>query len=83
MPAEVAGLEPVTFDIAMKRGVFVRGRVVDKSTGRPIKGYANYFCMGDNPNVRDYSGFPSEPDASMPDSTTRAGMRSSPCPGGA
>ena len=59
VPAEGRALEAVTFDIAMKRGVFVRGRVVDKSTGRPIKGYATYFCMGDNPNLRDYSGFAS------------------------
>ncbi len=57
VPAESPALEPVTFDIAMKRGVFVRGRVVDKNTGRPIKGYANYFCFGDNPNVREYSSF--------------------------
>jgi RNA polymerase sigma factor (sigma-70 family) len=57
VPAESPPLEPVTFDVAMKRGVIVRGKVVDKSTGRPIKGDAHYFCFSDNPNVREYSGF--------------------------
>ncbi len=78
VPAESPGLEPITFDIAMKRGVFVRGRVVDKVTGRPIRGYANYYAFADNPNVSDYAGFSA---SNMPRSTSRAGMRSLHCPG--
>jgi hypothetical protein len=55
--AETPGLEPITFDIAMKRGVLVRGRVTDKVTGRPIHGQAIYYAFADNPHARAYSGF--------------------------
>jgi RNA polymerase sigma factor (sigma-70 family) len=57
VPADSPGLEPVAFDFALKRGVVVRGRVTDKVTGRPIRGYANYYAFGDNPSVQDYPGF--------------------------
>jgi len=57
VPAESTGLAPVTFDIALKRGAFVRGRVVDKVTGRPIRGSANYYAFSDNPHIREYAGF--------------------------
>ncbi len=56
-PAGSPGMEPVSFDLAMKRGVFVRGRATDKATGRPIRGHANYYAFGDNPHVRDHAGF--------------------------
>jgi RNA polymerase sigma factor (sigma-70 family) len=55
--AESPGIEPITFDISLQRGVFVRGRVIDKVTGRPIKGYANYYTFRDNPNIRQFVGF--------------------------
>ena len=57
VPAESPGIEPISFDIAMKRGVFVRGRVADKVTGRPIRGYAYYYAVADNPNISAYAGF--------------------------
>ena len=65
-PAESPGLEPITFDIAMKRGVFVRGKVIDKVTGQPIKGTANYYAFADNPHVRDYAGFSNSRDPYAP-----------------
>jgi RNA polymerase sigma factor (sigma-70 family) len=57
VPAESPGTEPVIFDIALKRGVVVRGKVTDKVTGRPIRGSASYYAFNDNPNVREYPGF--------------------------
>ncbi len=53
-------MEPIAFDVALKRGVFVRGRVIDKVTGRPIRGYADYFAFADNPNLGEYAGFSGE-----------------------
>jgi RNA polymerase sigma factor (sigma-70 family) len=56
-PADSPGLDPVAFDFTMKRGVIVRGKVTDKETGRPVRGWANYYTFHDNPNVGDYPGF--------------------------
>ena len=56
-PADSPGLEPVAFDFTLKPGVLVRGKVTDKATGRPVRGYANYYAFADNPNVDDYPGF--------------------------
>ena len=55
--AESPGLDPVTFNIAMKRAVLIRGTVVNKVTGRPIGGSANYYAFADNLNVSEYAGF--------------------------
>jgi RNA polymerase sigma factor (sigma-70 family) len=57
VPAGSPGLEPITFDIAMKRGVLVRGKATDKVTGRPIMGNADYYVFADNPNLREFEGF--------------------------
>ncbi len=55
--ASSPGLEPVTFDIALKRGVVVRGRVTDKGTGRPVSGFVNAYTFRDNSHVRDFPGY--------------------------
>ena len=59
VPAGSPGLEPITFDIAMKRGVLVRGRASDKLTGRPVRAYVNYYAFADNPAIREFVGFSS------------------------
>jgi RNA polymerase sigma factor (sigma-70 family) len=56
--ADSPALEPVTFDIAMKRGVVVRGRVTDKETGLPVSGFVDAFTFEDNPNVAGFPGYP-------------------------
>ncbi len=56
-PAGSPALEPISFDIALKRGVLVRGRVTDKATGRPVSGYVNAFAFADNPNVDEFPGY--------------------------
>src|SRR5262249_20978752 len=42
------GLEPATVDIGMRRGVWVKGRVIDKATGKTVPASFDYFCFGDN-----------------------------------
>ena len=56
-PAGSSPLEPIAFDIALKRSVLVQGRVTDKATGRPASGYVNAFAFADNPHVREFPGF--------------------------
>jgi RNA polymerase sigma factor (sigma-70 family) len=49
--------EPVTFDIALKRGILVRGKVTDKVTGQPVHAVVDVYAFSDNPHVREYPGF--------------------------
>ncbi len=56
-PAGSPALEPLTFDIALKRGILVRGRVTDKATGQPVPGIIDAYAFRDNPHVREFPGF--------------------------
>jgi hypothetical protein len=51
------GLEPVTVDVELKRGVWIEGKIIDKVTGKPVRGAVQYIPMDGNPNMRDYPGF--------------------------
>jgi hypothetical protein len=51
------GLDPVTVDFELKRGIWIEGRVTDKATGKPVQGSVDYFALNHNPNVRDHPGF--------------------------
>jgi RNA polymerase sigma factor (sigma-70 family) len=46
---DAPGLEPTTVDVALKRGVWVKGRILDKATGKPVQGGFEYFCFEDHP----------------------------------
>jgi RNA polymerase sigma factor (sigma-70 family) len=48
---DTPGLETITFDFTMKRGVWVKGRVFDKATGQPQWANVEYHCFVDNPNA--------------------------------
>ncbi|HEY7155791.1 MAG TPA: carboxypeptidase-like regulatory domain-containing protein, partial [Gemmataceae bacterium] len=51
------GLEPIAVDFALRRGVWVKGRVTDKTTGKPLGAGVEYFCFQDNPNAKEIDGF--------------------------
>ena len=51
------GLDPVTADIELKRGVWIEGKITDKVTGQPLRGAVEYFALYSNPNLRDFPGF--------------------------
>jgi RNA polymerase sigma factor (sigma-70 family) len=55
--AETPAFEPVAFDLAMKRGILVRGKATEKGTGLPVLGTASYYAFQDNPHLKDYPGF--------------------------
>jgi hypothetical protein len=52
---------PVTVDVGLKRGVWVEGQVTDKSTGKPVRGRVVYFCLPDNPYLKDAPGLGRSP----------------------
>jgi RNA polymerase sigma factor (sigma-70 family) len=51
------GLEPVTLDFALKRGVWVKGRVTEQATGKSLfAARIEYFCFVDNPGAKEVVG---------------------------
>src|SRR5438105_12599302 len=54
---ETPGFEPVTADIATKKGVIVTGKMIDKSTGKPVVGFVMISVPRGNPFVKDYPPF--------------------------
>jgi RNA polymerase sigma factor (sigma-70 family) len=51
---DTAGLDPLTVNFVMDRGLEVIGRAVDKDTGKPIPGDVHYDAARDNPNLKDF-----------------------------
>jgi protocatechuate 3,4-dioxygenase beta subunit len=42
------GLKPITVDFRLQRGAVLRARMVDKGTGRPVRGILAYDPLGNN-----------------------------------
>ena len=53
--ADTPGLEPVPVDFALERGVLVRGKLLDKATGKPVPGRVSFIALPDNPNLKDFT----------------------------
>ncbi len=45
------GKAPV--DVTLRRGVWIEGKVVNKSTGKPVKAVVTYYPFRDNPHVKE------------------------------
>ena len=52
--ANGTGLEAVTVDFELKRGIWIEGKITDKVTGKPIKTSVEYSAVKGNPFVNDY-----------------------------
>jgi RNA polymerase sigma factor (sigma-70 family) len=57
--ADTPGFEPITIDIRVARGVVVTGRVLDRSTGKPVPGFALARALSGNRFVKDFPEFDS------------------------
>jgi RNA polymerase sigma factor (sigma-70 family) len=51
------GLEPITADFSLKRGVWIVGKVKDKATGKPVSAQVDYAIFEDNPNRKEVPSF--------------------------
>jgi RNA polymerase sigma factor (sigma-70 family) len=51
------GLEPITVDVELKRGVWIDVKVTDKVTGKPVRCSYDYFVYQDNPHLKEVPGF--------------------------
>jgi hypothetical protein len=54
---DAPGLEPVTVNFDLKRGVLVTGRVLDKATGKPVFANVQYLAFADNPRHKKAPGW--------------------------
>jgi hypothetical protein len=54
--ADTPGLDPITADFALKRGVWISGRVLDKITRQPIHASVQYVVFADNPHRAEAPG---------------------------
>jgi RNA polymerase sigma factor (sigma-70 family) len=57
---DTPGLEPLTADIELERGVAVRGRLLDRVTGRPMRGHLEYICYATNPHAAEFTSLGSQ-----------------------
>jgi RNA polymerase sigma factor (sigma-70 family) len=55
--ANAPAFQAVKADLALKRGVLIRGRVTDKATGRPVPGYVQAYAFAGNPHVGEFPGY--------------------------
>jgi 5-hydroxyisourate hydrolase-like protein (transthyretin family) len=51
---DTSGYDPVTIDIKVKKGVVVTGRIIDKGTGKAVRGWALIGIPQANSSVKDY-----------------------------
>lgn len=51
--ANPPGVEPVTADFVLKRGVWISGRMLDKITRQPVHGQVQYVVFEDNPHRKE------------------------------
>src|SRR5262249_59316726 len=46
-------LTPLTLDIRLKRQRAVQGRVTERTSGKPVRGWVEYRPLADNPHLKD------------------------------
>ena len=51
--SEAPGLGPIHVDVALKRGVWVEGKVQNQADGRPVSAIVQYYPLRDNPHLKD------------------------------
>jgi hypothetical protein len=79
--ADTPGYQPVTADITVKKGVIIKGKVIDKGTGKPIRGFAMAAVLNNNPFVKDYPSFGESAWFHMPDTDANGTFRVVTLPG--
>ncbi len=55
---DTPGLQPVTHDLEVERGLVLRIRATEKGTGKAVTGQVWYSAAADNPNLKSYTTYP-------------------------
>lgn len=53
-----SGEAPPQLEFGLRRGTWIRGRVTDAKTGRPVRARAYYYAFGSNPALKELAGYP-------------------------
>lgn len=53
-----SGEAPPQLEFGLRRGTWIRGRVTDARTGRPVRARAQYYAFGSNPALKELTGYP-------------------------
>jgi RNA polymerase sigma factor (sigma-70 family) len=54
---DTPGLAPIVQDASLTRGIPVRGRLIDRVSGRPVRGLVHYFLLAENPRFDELRHF--------------------------
>src|SRR5207245_1842178 len=68
---DLHGYQPLTANLSVMKGVIVTGKIIDKSTGKPVTGYVENAVLNGNPFAKNYpsesAGFVSHPETGKDD----------------
>ncbi len=53
---DAPGLAPLAVEVALKRGIWIEGRLTDEATGRPVAGGVAYHVAAANPRRAEVAG---------------------------
>ena len=56
---DTPGYDPIVINLQVKKGVIITGRMIDKSTGEPVVGFAMAGVLSDNSFAKEYPSFDS------------------------
>ncbi len=68
---EALAAKTLTRDFALKRGIWIKGRVIDKATGQPHRAFVDYYVFKDNPHASDVTDFGDSAASSSWDASAR------------
>ncbi len=51
------GFEPLSFDVSLKSGIWISGKVTEAATGKAVAAAVDYFPMFTNKHAQDYPNF--------------------------
>jgi hypothetical protein len=55
---DTPGLQPITVDFEVERGLLLRVRVTEKNTGKPVRGLVEYAIRSENANLSEFKTYP-------------------------
>ncbi len=73
LPEGPPGFDAQAVDVRLERGIPIRGRVIDRATGKPVRALVRFHTFKDNPALKGVTGlqWDLQPDRIEPDGSYR------------